>query len=104
MWPMGSVGRPVEPAAGLEPAPGALAQIGGARDGVWIHGRIPLVPLDGWINLAITAGRSRADRLSDDVELHAVDQGVVVDRSGVGRSSTECLDVRLSRQRQVGRR
>ena len=51
-----------------------------------------------------TAGRVGPgfDRpLAHDVELHAVDQGVVVDRPGVGRPSTERLEVGLSRPLEV---
>src|SRR5437868_230968 len=39
--------------------------------------------------------------LSHDVEFYAIDDGVIVDRSGMCRTSTKCLKVGLSRSGEI---
>ena len=44
---------------------------------------------------------SRVVLLPHDMELHAIDEGVIVDRSSVCSTSTKSLKVGLSRQREI---
>jgi hypothetical protein len=44
---------------------------------------------------------ARVVQLPRDMELHAVEEGVIVDRPGVRSASTKCLDVGLSRPSKI---